>query len=274
MTPLTLTLKATPRQRVDLTPLTPDRLQGLKRAAIAGIALQSGNRKVAVNEIFAISGADTEEIHIRGNCSKIDNIGTAMSRGSVTVHGRAGQRVGAAMSGGRIMVHGDVGDRLGNGMNGGEIEVRGNAGDWVGAADPGEAHGMNRGTILVTGSAGSRIGERMRRGTIIVKRDVGDYCGVRMLAGTIVVLGSAGNFTGFGMHRGTIVLGRRPKNFGATFNSCGLVKMEFLRILRGHLAHTYHGLVKLEGHSALCELYCGDMSLGGKGELMILRAGY
>ena len=130
------------------------------------------------------------------------------------------------------------------------------------------------GTILITGSAGARVGERMRRGTIIVKHDVGDYCGVRMLAGTIIVLGNAGDFTGFGMHRGTIVLSRRPKNFSATFNRSGILKMQFLRILRGHLTHTYHGAVKLPGHSALCELYCGDMSLGGKGELMILRAGY
>jgi formylmethanofuran dehydrogenase subunit C len=274
MTPLTLTLKAAPTQRVDLSPLTPERLHGLNRAAIGGIGLQSGNRKIAVKELFTISGTDTQDIHIHGNCSKIDSIGAGTSSGSITVHGRAGHRVGAAMSGGRVVVRGNVGDRLGNGMNGGEIEVRGDAGDWVGAGDPGEAHGMNKGAILITGNAGARVGERMRRGTIIVKQNVGDYCGARMLAGTIVVLGTAGEFTGLGMHRGTIILSRRPKNFVATFNSCGILKMQFLRILRRQMAHTYHGLVKLPGHSALCELYCGDMSLGGKGELMVLRGGY
>jgi len=133
---------------------------------------------------------------------------------------------------------------------------------------------MNDGTILITGNAGMRLGDRMRRGTIIVKGNVGDYCGARMLAGTVVVLGTAGHFTGLGMRRGTIVLGRRPKHLNASFNGCGRLKMQFLRILFRHLSRSHKGLAELKAHGPLCDRYCGDLSVGGKGELMILRAAY
>lgn len=274
MKPLTLTLKSPPSQRVDLATLTPDRLQGLRPPAIAKLALQSGNRKVTVGDLFALNGHDVLNLHLRGDCRKFDNIGSGMRAGSITVHGDTGHRLGAAMRGGQITVHGDTGDWLGSGMNDGRIEVRGNAGDRVGAAFPGEAHGMNNGTILITGNAGARVGDGMRRGIIIIKGNAGDYCGARMLAGSILALGTAGEFAGLGMRRGSIILGRRPVSVTASFNSCGILKMQFLRILFRRLTRSHPNLSELKRHGPLCERYCGDLSTGGKGEIMILCATY
>lgn len=274
MTPLKLTLRTAPAQRVDLSPLTPGHLQGMRRAAIARLSLRSGNRKVTVGELFTLNGDDTQQLELRGDLSKFDDIGSGINGGSMTVRGRVGSRLGAAMHGGRIVVYGDTGDWLGTGMRGGLIEVHGHAGDRVGAACPGDAHGMDGGTILITGNAGLRIGDHMRRGMIIIKGNAGDYCGAQILAGTILVFGTAGDFSGLGMKRGTIILGRRPKQIIASFNSSGILKMQFLRILFRHLARSYPNLTELKRHGPICERYCGDLAIGGKGELMILRASY
>ncbi len=274
MKPLTLTLKEPPSQRVELSALIPDRLSGMRRSAIAAIRLQCGNRKVKVGDLFSLSGGDASQLQLRGDLGKFDGIGAAMAAGVITVRGRVGHQLGAAMRGGRIMVHGDAGDWLGANMHGGRIEVRGCAGNQVGGGLPGDAHGMDGGTILIAGNAGMRVGDRMRRGIVVVKGDTGDYCGARMLAGTIVVFGNAGDFAGAGMRRGTVILIRKPERLPASFNYCGILKMQFLRILFHHLTREYPNLPELRGRGPLCDRYCGDLATGGKGELMILRASY
>ena len=50
MSGLVLTLRAPPRRRVDLSALTPDKLQGLDAAALAHLPLQCGNRPIAAGE--------------------------------------------------------------------------------------------------------------------------------------------------------------------------------------------------------------------------------
>jgi formylmethanofuran dehydrogenase subunit C len=274
MKPMTLTLKGHQAQRVDVAPLTPDLLQGKSRSEIARIPLHAGNRNIPTGDLFAIDGADTSDLHLRGDCRTLNNIGAGMGGGSITVHGSAGHRLGAAMRGGQVSVHGDAGDWVGTGMHGGRIEIRGHAGNWVGAGFPGDTYGMNGGTILISGSAGERIGDRMRRGSIIIKGDTGAYCGTRMLAGTILVLGTTGEFAGLGMKRGTLILGRRPKQIVATFNASGTLKMQFLRILFRQWMRTYPNLTELRKRGPLCEYFSGDLTTGGKGELMILRNAY
>ncbi|HTT08884.1 MAG TPA: formylmethanofuran dehydrogenase subunit C [Gammaproteobacteria bacterium] len=274
MKPLKFTLKEAPRQRVGLSALIPDRLHGMRRTAIARIKLQCGNHKVTVGDLFSISGNDAQHLQLHGDLGKFDDIGMDMGSGSVTVRGRVGQRLGAAMRGGQIVVQGDAGDWLGANMHDGLIEVHGNTGNQVGGARPGEVHGMDGGTILVTGNAGMRVGDRMRRGMIILKGSAGDYCGARMLAGTILACGTSGDFVGSGMKRGTVILARRPERITATFNNCGVLKMQFLRLLFQHLTRTYPHLSELRGRGPLCERYCGDLATGGKGELMILSAAY
>jgi formylmethanofuran dehydrogenase subunit C len=274
MRPLKLTLKTAPAQRVDFSPATPNQLQGMRPAAIARIPLQSGNRKVTIGELFTLAGDDTQHLQLRGDLGKFDGIGSGMSSGLMTVHGRVGDRLGSAIRGGQITVYGDTRDWLGAEMRGGQIEVHGHAGDRVGAAYPGDAHGMDGGTIIITGNAGMRVGDRMRRGIIVIKGNAGDYCGARILAGTILVFGTAGNFSGLGMKRGTIILGRMPKQIATSFNSSGILKMQFLRILFRQLAHLYPNLEELKRHGPICERYCGDLAIDGKGELIILRASY
>jgi formylmethanofuran dehydrogenase subunit C len=274
MTPLTLTLKSVPSVRVDLSPLTPDRLAGLTLGALRHIKLDAGNQRVAVDEIFKVSGRDCSHMEFHRASEKLVNIGAHMTRGEINVKGSVGDYLGRAMRGGTIRVRGDAGALAGNGMSGGLIEIHGSAGDGLGAANAGDAHGMNGGTIIVMGNAGERVANRMRRGIIIIKGNAGNYCGARMLAGTVLVLGNTGQFAGMGMQRGTIILGRRPKHISTTFNSCGTLKMQFLRIMFRHLTRAHRSLAILRDLGPLCDRYSGDLSTGGHGELMVLRGAY
>ena len=62
MSNLTFTLKGQTDQRIDLSPLVCQKLQNLNPEEIAGIQLQHGNRKVRVDELFNISGSDSQNI--------------------------------------------------------------------------------------------------------------------------------------------------------------------------------------------------------------------
>jgi formylmethanofuran dehydrogenase subunit C len=155
-------------------------------------------------------------------------------------------------------------------MRDGLIEVSGNVGDFAGGALPGATEGMNEGTILVSGNAGHRAGDRMRRGMLVVKGGAGDYLGSRMKGGTIVVLGPTGRSVGLGMRRGTIVLAERPIEVPATFHSSGKLKMEFLRLLFRELGRSFRSLAFLRTYGPLSERLIGDLSAGGKGEVLVL----
>jgi formylmethanofuran dehydrogenase subunit C len=58
MKALTLKLKTDLAQRVDCSPLTPDKLAGKDVADIAAIELVSGRLTLPVEELFDISGDD------------------------------------------------------------------------------------------------------------------------------------------------------------------------------------------------------------------------
>lgn len=271
MTALTLTLAQAPVQCMDLSPLTPDRLRGKKINEIRKIHITSGSQKLAVQDLFTLSGKDANHITIRRSCNKLCYIGAGMTDGMIEVYGSVGDYLGKGMRAGTIKVRGNAGHWVGTGMYGGTIGIMGRAGDYLGAALPSEQTGMHNGTILVTGNAGDRIGERMRRGMIIIKGDVGDYCGSCMLAGTILVLGGTGNAPGFGMKRGTLVLANKPVHITASFNSCGLLKMEFLRLLFKQVSKMNRHLVMLKEFGPLAERLVGDLAHGGKGEILILQ---
>jgi formylmethanofuran dehydrogenase subunit C len=185
MSTLCLTLRERPAQRVDLSPLSADRLVGKSPADIAAIELATGNRRVRVDSLFTVSGDFASELEIRNGCDRLDRIGTEMTRGRVVVHGDAGAYTGAGMQGGSIEIRGSAGAFAATGMSGGTLRITGNAGDFLGAAIPGDHHGMKGGTVLIGGNAGDRAGDRMRRGTILIDGDAGDYCASRMVAGTI-----------------------------------------------------------------------------------------
>ncbi|MGH8606153.1 MAG: hypothetical protein ACREX9_01635 [Gammaproteobacteria bacterium] len=69
---------------------------------------------------------------------------------------------------------------------------------------------------------------------------------------------------------GTIVLAERPVEVPATFNSSGKLKMEFLRLLFRELGRSFRSLAFLRTYGPLSERPIGDLSAGGKGEVLVL----
>ena len=271
MSALTLTLTARLAESVDMSPLVPDRLRGLRGGEIGALGLRCGNRTLRVRDIFRVAGGDAGRLRVLGSTARLDAVGAGLQAGLIEVDGPVGAQLGSQMAGGSIRVDGDAGVWAGCGMSGGTITITGKAGDFVGAALPGERAGMTAGTIHIHGDAGDRVGDRQHRGLIIVEGDVGDYCGSRMLAGTIMVLGASGRYVGAGMRRGTIILRHRPRLIAATFNSCGALEMEMLRLLFRQLPRVHRRLASLKALRPLAERFAGDLAVGGKGEVLILQ---
>jgi formylmethanofuran dehydrogenase subunit C len=268
MSALTLSLKDTPRQRVDLSPLTPDFLKGKTHAQISAIELVCGNRRLRVGELFDVSGNDASSLIIRNSCCKLDRIGQAMSIGSITIHGDAGAYLACAMKKGAITLHGNAGAYAASGMISGLLRIHGNADDFLAAAIPGERHGMNGGRVIVTGNVGDRTGDHMRRGQVLIEGNCGDFCASRMIAGTIAVLGTTARGAGFGMRRGTLLLNSMPAELPATFNDCGAHHLNYLTLLikSWHSLDTKFAL--LEPHSSV-RRYMGDVANSGTGEILV-----
>jgi formylmethanofuran dehydrogenase subunit C len=71
---LTFSLIHRPDQRVDMSPLVCHLLKDMEPAQIAAIELQSGKRKIRVDELFKVSGSDTQQIVIENSFGKLDFI--------------------------------------------------------------------------------------------------------------------------------------------------------------------------------------------------------
>ena len=270
MSALVLTLRVPPRQRVDLSSLTPDKLQGVDAAAIATLPLQCGNRSVALAELFTVTSGDPDDLRLVGDCGMFDKVGAEMTRGTITVEGAAGAYLGHAMRAGRIHVRGSVGIGAAMEMRGGEIAIDGRAGDYLGGARPGEMKGMSGGLVVVRGDAGDRVGDRMRRGTIIVEGKLGGYAASRMIAGTILALGpTIGPYPGFAMKRGSLILLSRPDRVLPSFADCGRHDLAFLRLLLRALKGRSPRLDDLARRPPLVQRLAGDQSAGGKGEILL-----
>ncbi len=268
MSALILTLKETPRQRVDLSPLAPDFLKGKSSVEISAIELSIGNRRLRVGELFSLSGDDSSSLVIKNSCDKLDRIGQAMNTGSITVHGDAGAYLGFAMKNGAVTVHGNVGAYAASGMKNGLLHIRGNTDDFLAAAIPGDRHGMVGGMVIVTGNAGDRVGDYMRRGAVLIEGNAGDYCASRMLAGTIAVLGKAARLAGHSMKRGTLLLNSMPTELPATFNDCGTHHLNYLTLLIKSWQSLDSKFALLEPRSRV-RRYMGDLANAGKGEILV-----
>ena len=166
MRPLTLTLRAQPDQRLDLSPLVPHRLARQGATEIELTELQTTRPRVQVGDVVRVTFGKVENIRIEDACDRLDLIGHAMTAGQILVEGTVGNQVGRLMSGGRLTVKGSVGLLAASGIRGGQIEITGTAGDWLGGPLPGEMAGMRRGLVIVRGNSGDRVGDRMRRGRI------------------------------------------------------------------------------------------------------------
>jgi formylmethanofuran dehydrogenase subunit C len=263
---LTFELRSAPDQRLDLAPLLPERLDGLKPKEIEALAIGTTRVKLSVGDAFKVTGKDASDIRFVGTDARCDKIGAGMTMGAIVVDGDAGAYLGAGMKKGKIEVGGNAGVLAGASMAGGSIAIAGDAGERAGGINVGETLGMRGGVLTIGGNAGSLLGERMRRGLVIVGCDAGDYAGGRMVAGTIVIERRVGANAGFGLRRGSLILVEPPKDILPTFGDCGVLEFDYLRLLENWL-RANDKPVNLGGRA---RRLMGDMSVLGKGEMLIL----
>lgn len=268
MTTLTFTLIAPPAQRVDLSPLVCQNLEGLSLDAIAALELQCGKRTLRVDQLFYLNGSNTQDILIAGSTDKLDFIGKELNGGSISVQGNAGAYLGMQMKAGTITVSGDAGLYAACEMKNGLLQIEGDAGDFLGGALPGNKQGMKGGTVLVKGNVGQRAGDHMRRGQILIEGNAGDYCGSRMVAGTIAVMGTVGRYAGYAMRRGTLLLWNQPQ-LPATFNDCGSHTLAFLPMLFASFKSLNSKFADTSTAFNRVRRYGGDLAETGRGEVLV-----
>jgi len=265
--PLVLRLRAAPEQRLDMSPLTPQRLAGKSEREISGVELQTTRRTLRVGDLFDVSEGSAEHILIEGGSERFDRVGEGMSAGSITVDGEVGIRAGRQMTGGRLAINGNSSHWTASGMTAGFIEIGGHAGDRLGGPLAGEVEGMSGGMVVVRGDAGARAADRLRRGVVIIEGDAGDDAGARMLAGTLIVRGAAGARTGYLLRRGTIVLGAVSGDFGPTFVDCGVHELTAHLLMAAYVGESSAKAASVLRRSL--RRFLGDMAVLGKGEIFV-----
>jgi formylmethanofuran dehydrogenase subunit C len=266
VTALSFRLAAKPEQRLDLSPLTPNKLAGLSAGDIAALAIGTSREPVTVGDMFKVKGNDAAKLRLVGTDGRCDRIGQGLTEGEIVVDGDAGAYLGAAMRGGALIVNGSAGPFAGGGMAGGTVDIAGSAGERAAGVIVGETFGMRGGKLSIGGKAGPMLGERMRRGLVIVAGGAGDYAGARMIAGTILLKGRVGRYAGYGLRRGSLILGKEPEQLLPTFGDCGVLDFNWLRVLDGYLRET-GARVKVKPRA---RRLMGDMAVLGKGEMLIL----
>lgn len=270
MTATTFTLREAPNQRLDLSRLTPEGLEGLGERAMALIPVGTTAERLLAGDVFHIVAGDTDDLRfISEDGNRFDNIGAGLDGGRIVVEGGTGAYAGVGMTGGLLHIVGNTGPFAGSGMSGGYLRIQGNAGDHLGGARPGEMTGMSGGTIVVTGRAGARCADRVRRGLIAVGGDVGEYAASRMIAGTLIVFGNCGALPGYLMKRGSLVLGGEAAQWTPTYVESGRGELTWLRLLAGTLQDEFPPalLTALYGQT---RRLTGDMAALGKGEILLL----
>ena len=269
MSTLTLTLMSAPRIALDLSALQPAKLLALKPTALRRLRLPAGKRQVALADLFEIAGDDARSLRLVGLNAACHRVGMGMTAGKIEIKGAVGDELGREMRGGEIRVSGNAGIGVGQGMRGGFVQIGGAAGDSLGGVTPGATHGMNGGVIVVVGNVGTRCGERMRRGLIAVGGNAGEYLGDRMLAGTIAVLGQVESHAGFALRRGTLLLAHAPVMPAAGYQDCGQFELGIVRLMRHYLADFHPAMARRLKIFETARRWCGDMTYGGKGEILI-----
>ena len=268
LTGLRLTLRAQPDQRLDLSPLIPDRLAGLDPAAIAALPLHTTRHQVAVGDIFQIHPGDPSNIVIEGGSERFDHVGQAMRTGTLTVRGDVGQQAGRLLAGGTLLIQGNAGGWAASGQRGGMLEITGNAGAFLAGPLAGERTGMRGGIVVVRGNTAQRPADRLRRGLVIIEGDAGPHAGSGLFAGTLIVCGGAGAYPGILMRRGTIILGK-PADLAPSFVPANPVDLVFTNLLT-RAAATFNPKAAACVQAAGTR-YAGDMAVLGKGELFVRK---
>lgn len=267
MNALTFTLKINLKYGLNCAALTPNHLADKSISDISSIMLNYGKNQVRVDEVFEITGTDTQNIYFKNSSNQLNYLGANMASGRITIEGDAGAYVAYRLKQGEIHCHGSTEAYAACGMLGGLLYVHGNTGDFLGAASAGLRKGMRGGTVIIKGNAGDRAGDQMRRGLILIEGNVGDYCGSRMIAGTIGVLGNAGIYTAFNMQRGTLLFTKLPQ-LHATIQDCGMHTLPFLNLMYKSFAQYDTEFSKLK--SQRVQRFVGDAARSGTGEILLI----
>ena len=266
MTAMTFTLLADPPERLDLSPLTPEKLAGMGRRDIEKIRLGLSKHASTVADIFRVSGGDVQSIVFDGGAGRFDRVAADLTGGSVRVAGDVGSQAGRNMRGGQLVIEGGAGPHAGSGMRGGRLEIKGDAGDHLGAPLAGELAGMNGGVLIVRGRAGAFAADHMRRGLIAILGGSGDHAGSRMIAGSLVIAGGTGVMPGYLMRRGSIFLDRAPENLSPSFVECGAPESSFAALLDRYLVE--EGILGLPLLGRAPRKFSGDNAVLGMGEVL------
>jgi formylmethanofuran dehydrogenase subunit C len=267
MSGLTFRLNAAPDERLDLSQLTPGRLNGMSGGDIARLVIGTSKRALKVGDVFTVTGKPGDRVAFSAGSNRLDFVGAALDQGTVVVEGDVGACAGRGMSGGRLEIKGDAGAWLASALSGGLVCVRGSAGSFMAGQRPGDRFGMTGGIVVVEGHAGDRAGERMRRGTIIVRGRCGAYAGSRMLGGTIWAEQGFGASPGVLLRRGTLIAPGAEKML-PTFTDAGRHDLVILRILSRYLTASL-GPLAPRPLSGFVRRYIGDLATIGKGEILI-----
>lgn len=268
MNALTFTLSKPLQFNLNCAALTPSSLANKSIAEISAILLNYGNKQLRVDEIFEVTGSDTQNIRFKNASNKLDYLGANMASGSMTIEGDAGAYLGYGLKNAEIHCNGNSRAFAACNMVSGLLTINGNTGDFLGSASAGLRKGMRGGTVIIKGNAGDRVGDQMRRGLILIEGNAGDYCGSRMIAGTIGVLGNVGDYTGFNMKRGTLLLTKIPQ-LHATIQDCGTHTLPFLSLMFQSFAQLKTKFSNIKTQRV--QRFVGDAACNGNGEILVLK---
>lgn len=267
MSGLTFRLNAAPRERLDLSQLTPKRLAALPIADMLKLDISTTRSSLTVGDVFAVRGKPGDTVRIEGGSARLDHVGAGLDHGTLIVDGDVGIAAGRNMRGGRLEIRGDAGALLASGMSAGEVFVKGSAAGQVGGLSPGDKFGMTGGLIVIDGHAGDRAGDRMRRGTIFIRGKCGSFAGSRMVGGTIWTELGFGTDPGMLLRRGTLI-GPSVERILPTFADAGKHDLVILRVLSRYLREKL-GAQAPKPLPIAVRKYAGDLATIGKGELLL-----
>jgi formylmethanofuran dehydrogenase subunit C len=267
MSGLTFRLTSAPKERLDLSQLTPRKLSSTPLAEVLKLNVGSTKSGLSLGDVFAVSGKPGDTVKIESGSARLDFVGNELDHGTMIVEGDVGVGAGRNMRGGRLEIKGDAGTLLGSGISGGEILVKGSAGSQVGGLSAGDKFGMTGGLIVIDGHAGDRAGDRMRRGTIYIRGKCGSFAGSRMVGGTIWTELGFGADPGLLLRRGTLI-GPSVEQMLPTFADAGRHDLVILRVLSRYMGAAL-GPQAPKPLPTVVRKFAGDLSTVGKGEILL-----
>lgn len=262
MKTIKLKLKESVKVALEFDNVLPELLYDKNIKQISDTIIYQGNQEKSLSELFEIDASgdaknpDDCKIILDGDLHRIKYIGNNMTAGTIIANGDVDLHVAAMMSGGHIIVNGDAESYAGREMTGGLLEIRGNVKEFCGSSYVGEWRGMNGGTIIIEGNCGKQLADCMLSGNIYIKGNCDILAGVHMSGGYIEIEGDVADWPGGQMKKGIIV-----------------IKGKTGEILQGfeYQESIYHPLINGRYHVGEYDLYVGDSTVRGKGQLWIKR---